>query len=186
MSPSIKIRTFDPVPQGTYLLRIVDCKEKTTTDSKDGDVRSYYSWSLEVVNEDSDQIGRVVYFNTPTSFGIGSKGYRMLRAAGMEDVEGDAVIDTDDFLGLEFWADVIVVTGQFGKQKNDLKNVYTLDEYEMKHAKKSVVNKPKVQSVKPGVKPQISSSKSTKTIAPTNPSSSQQDSEEEDKFSFPD
>jgi hypothetical protein len=95
---------FEPIPEGEYLLQIMDFKERET---KNGD--PMIGVQLEVV--DGDHAGRFVFHNVilykPTSPGIKGMGMtrHFLHCIG-EPYEGDIDVDTDNWIPRQVRAEV--------------------------------------------------------------------------------
>jgi hypothetical protein len=124
--------TFDPVPDGTYLLRVTDCTERSR---KDDSSQVFHSWSFEVMN-DCEEAGRRVSIAMPSDMAVGSKLEKMWLAIGLPALALGEGFDTDDALGGEFYARVVVKQrkGNAGT-KNEFESIWSIEEYEKEIAK---------------------------------------------------
>lgn len=110
-----------------HLWQINDCKPMQSKTGND-----FYSWECEIVDE-TEHAGEKFNYATGTEFGPQSKAYRFLLAAGLPPLEEgnrELDIDTDNFLGVQFYARVDVVKGQNNAEKNEFRDLMTLSEYE--------------------------------------------------------
>lgn len=122
--PTVKIKNYDPLPPDTYHLQINGCIER------EGDNGPYYQWEIEVVEEESAELGRTFNYLTAVAFGPASKAYKFLRAAGMGEVAADVEFDSDEFIGCQFVAKIVTKTTKRGAETNDFEALWTIDEYQ--------------------------------------------------------
>lgn len=128
--PQIIKRNYEPVPANTYHLKVNDCK--TRQNKKDGN--DFLVWTFEII-DDEVLARRTFDWSSPVEFGPKSKVYAFLIACGLEDQEGELAIDTDGVLGAEFYADVEVTKGTNGNEKNNLKTVWSIAQFQQMVAK---------------------------------------------------
>jgi len=123
--PVMTFERFHPLDAGAYCFLVKDCKIATNkTNNQD-----FYSWSFEVLSEGEFQ-GKVISFATPMQYGPGSAAYRFLRAAGMPELSEKATIDTDDYIGQEFYAEVTVEKNKTsGEDVNKYKSFWTVEDF---------------------------------------------------------
>ncbi|MFA5396489.1 MAG: hypothetical protein WC346_10825 [Methanogenium sp.] len=137
--PIGKKTNFDPVPDGTYLLRVTDCVERS---KRDDDTQVFHSWSFEVANE-CDEAGRRVNIAMPCDMAVGSKLEKMWLALGLPPLALGDGFDTDDAIGGEFYARIVVKQrkGNAGV-KNEFETIWSIEEYEKEIAKATAGRRP--------------------------------------------
>ena len=99
--PQAKIRQYKPIPPGQYHFAVKACKTRQARDKKE----DFLAWTFEVLDEE-DLAGIEVDWTSSQEFGKASKAYAFLIACGMPQQEEEVPVDTDDFVGCEFYATV--------------------------------------------------------------------------------
>lgn len=162
--PTLTIKEFKPIPAGTYLLRINNCKvAKSKADEE------FYVWELEVV-DNSDIEEKVFTWNSSITASKNSQTYRFLVAAGLEETEGSFDINTDDFIGQEFYSTVTIVKNRSGTDVNKIEGLKTIAEFE-RDLKKFTQKAGPVKSQSTAAKPQAGPAKPQAGLGPVKPGS---------------
>jgi hypothetical protein len=124
--------TFEPVPNGTYYLRIEECTERA---QKADASKTFFAWSFTVMNE-CEELGRNVRLLTPCTMNPGSTLEKMWLAAGQPELAVGADFNTDDIIGAEFYARVVIKNRKGnGGVFNDFETVWSVEGYEAEIAK---------------------------------------------------
>lgn len=109
--PVITKTAYEPVPAGTYLLRINDCELQTNSQDRS---KTYLRWKFEILNDCPDQ-GREIGILTPSEIRVGSSVEKILLACGCPPLEIGQGTNTDDYIGSEFFANVAIKQPKGGK-----------------------------------------------------------------------
>lgn len=119
--PEMQLRKFEPVPKGTYYVRVKDCKYVPAGPKvKD----PFYSWGLEILDEGFT--GEVLTFAGSPTFSPNTKTYKFLVATGrIEEGLQEAALNTDDYIGAELYVEVDVVPNTNGNAGNKNKIIDT-------------------------------------------------------------
>ena len=128
MQVTVREKTYEPLPPGTYKLWAKDC----TVQSNKGTGEDFLSWQLEVIDEDSPEFERVFSYGAPISPGKKSKHMDFYRACGLNDstIEGDFAIDTDHYLNIPFYAEVTIENNKKGEPSNRIKWFKSVADFE--------------------------------------------------------
>lgn len=128
----IKIKEgFDARPEGIYVFQVKNIEVRTAEKGKNAG-NQFLSWE-SIVQESPDHpdlVGESFYHTTPLGCSPRSKYYPLFAAlgAGLREDEKEMEIDTDDFIGLEFVADVII-TKVGDSERNEFKNVWSVEKF---------------------------------------------------------
>lgn len=133
----IEIRKYDPVPEGIYHLYT---KDVNTRSSSNGE---FFSWQCEVMSDDEEHGGKSISFAMSPTFSPSSKGYQFLKALGMQDnTDKGFDLDTDEFLGISFWAKLIIKKNDKGEPTNKFESFWSEEEWEKTINKSRKVTSP--------------------------------------------
>ena len=133
----MSIKNFEPIPAGIYHLRVTKCEERGNAGSE------FLSWSLDVASGPSQ--GEQAQYATPMTMGPNSKAFKFLLALGMIPADkGD--VDTNSFIGREFYGDMEVVMSKANKLKNEFKSIWSIQEYLTKFGAAPPGTSPAVQA----------------------------------------
>jgi len=116
----VTIKKYEPLPAGTYHMYTKTVNQITNPNPIAGSSGEFLSWTCEVI-DDEEYEGKEINFSMSPVFGPSSKGYEFMKALGLEDNSERAVeFDTDDYLGIGFYAKIKVDKNT----KNDLVNKF--------------------------------------------------------------
>ena len=116
----VTIKKYEPINAGTYHLYTKSASLVTNPNPIAGSSGDFISWTCEVI-DDPDYEGREINFSMSPTFGPSSKGYEFMKALGLSDDSDKAFdFDTDDYLGIGFYAKIKVDRNT----KNDLVNKF--------------------------------------------------------------
>jgi hypothetical protein len=123
---------FEPVPKSTYCLRVEECSERA---QKADASKTFFAWKLKVMN-DCEEVNRDVNILTPTGMNPNSTLEKMWIACGQPELPTGESFNTDDIVGCEFYAHVVVKQrkGNAGSY-NELEAIWSLEDYEKEIAK---------------------------------------------------
>ena len=124
---------FEPVPKSTYCLRVEECVERA---QKADASKTFFAWKLKVMN-DCDEINRDINILTPTGMNPGSTLEKMWLACGQPELPTGEAFNTDDIVGGEFYAHVVIKTRKGGNvgTYNELETIWSIEDYEKEIAK---------------------------------------------------
>jgi hypothetical protein len=105
----VKAPSFDPIPEGTYKLKLVGIKIKNGTDASSYDVGANCTYDVtEQEDGGSDFVGKKVFNWQTLAGGDSDPGYvkLWLEALTGQEIDGDFTFDSDQLIGLEVYAAV--------------------------------------------------------------------------------
>jgi hypothetical protein len=138
--PTLKAVTYEPIPAGTYKLRIVSCEIHENPKPQPGRNAEFLVWSFAILDRE-DLADKTVDIATSFSVSKNSKAIKFLKPSGMPD--GTNTIESDDFIGCEFVGKVTVVDRSSSEgQKNELEAAWSLEEWARMTAPAKGVGKP--------------------------------------------
>ena len=133
MCPQAKIRQYKPIPAGQYHFTVKACKVRQARDKKE----DFLAWTFEVM-DDEEFGGQEIDWTSSLEFGKASKAYAFLIACGMPQQEEEVPVDTDDFIGCEFYATVSLKPADTnGVVRNKFESFLSVEAFEKAAAKLS-------------------------------------------------
>jgi len=112
--PIVRFQPYTPLPEDTYLSKIVDC----TIQENRVNQQQFYSWTMEITDEQSEFFGQQYRLATPLTFGPGAAAYKFFVAAGMPEQDEAVEFDTSDFIGAELYVKLKIVKSKDGRESN--------------------------------------------------------------------
>ena len=105
--PQVTFHQFEPVPAGTYRVKIKTCVERRAANIPNAE--PFLAWGLEIINHPTLQGKPISYAMNYSLGGPNSKSSKFFKALGFEPSKpGDFKLNTDDFLGRECFVQVTV------------------------------------------------------------------------------
>lgn len=132
--PKVTFKPYTPLPEDTYLVRIVDCNIQENRINH----QEFYSWTVEVVDDSSEFFGERFNIATPLQFGPNASAYKFFLAAGMQEQQEAVEFDTNDFIGAELYVKLKIVSKD-GRESNKPEAFISLAEMQALVAKASRV-----------------------------------------------
>ena len=128
----IKIKEgFECRPEGLYVFQVKNIEVRTAEKGKNAG-NQFLAWESEVTEspDHPDLVGESLYHSTPLGCSPKSKYYPLFQALGAVIPEGDKELefDTDDLIGGEFVADLII-TRSGDQERNEFKTVWSVEKF---------------------------------------------------------
>lgn len=169
------------IPAGIYVLRVNNITVQT---AKTGDNagNSFLAWEddiLEAPEEAQEFLGSSYKHTTPVGCSPRSKYYKLFTSLGISLSDGQKSLefDTDELLGREFVADILVSKVAEGKNKgndkNEFKDIWSIPEFQ-KHMEEMTkhVAKSKLLSTQAPIQNTVNKSPIERTVTPSTQKSS--------------
>uniref|UniRef100_A0A7C3SNK4 Uncharacterized protein n=1 Tax=Dictyoglomus turgidum TaxID=513050 RepID=A0A7C3SNK4_9BACT len=183
----IKIKEgYEIKPEGLYVLRVN--KIDVRTSERGVTAGSQFLVWEDIIVESPDHpelVGDTFTHSTPAGCSPKSKYYKVFQSVGMSIPEGQKEIefDTDELIGKEFVADVIVVKVN-DQERNDFKNVWSIEEFQEQQRKATQIFNKKLGGVSKETWGRISAQSSPNSTTSDN-KDTKPSSDKKSVFNFP-
>jgi hypothetical protein len=174
---SVVFDIWRPIPSGHYHVQVLELKE-VASQAKPNE--PFHAWTGEVIDEDSEYIGKRVSWTTSFNITPKSMGYKFYRACGLEELSERSEFKPSDFIGRTCYmkVDLLPTGGKDGGPKNKVVEFLSEEEMQTLAAKASKLMQNVAHKVSPKVTPQPAATATVKAKTVTVHADPPEDKEE--------